>query len=374
MDKLDDAVRLYKADKLLQSARVLEEVNAQLGSLLRASSPSPEDAATAASLEARLSDPEVQRIALEAEEVASLKASFESKDGWTLSYDGAQSKVWYRAEAGTASHSMLVEGEIEAPLLNLAALMYEADLYPDLLWFVLSSSVLEDHARVRRSAHFTLYAPWPLYDREVAVYGYAVDGLDADDHCVLVLSRSLRPSDNVTVPPPAARRTLSTKGTPVRADVHLAGYELTPQSPARTRVRAVFNVDPKLPFVPTALINWSSRTVCRWSLRALESRARNLPPAYHARMAERGIYKWFQSRLLEYWTEMGRLDEYEGPVDEMPAQRRLSGNFDVEATPEAPTRSVVSALLAMQASVMSGGGTGAAKGKSFTSRFFGARD
>lgn len=363
MDKLDEVLRLYKADKLLQSARVLEEVKAYLATLSGSPSPSPEDAATVAKLKARLDDPEVKRIDFEADEVASLKRSFESKSGWTLSYDGPSSKVWYRAETGTTSHSMLVEGEIEAPLLSLAALMYEADLYSELLWFVHSASVLADHSRLRRSAQFTLYAPWPLYDREVAVYGYAVDGLDTDDHGVLVLSRSLRPSDGVSVPPPQARRGTLSSSLPVRADVHLAGYELTPQSPGRTRVRAVFNVDPKLPYVPTALVNWSSRTVCRWSLRALESRARNLPPAYHKRMAERPIYKWFNSRLQEYWTEMGRLDEYEGPIDGLPAHRRLSGEFDVDAAPEAPTRSVMSALLAMQAS-------SAGKVKSLTSRLF----
>ncbi len=136
MEKLQRAVQLYKEDKLLQSARILEKVKDNLNELLNDKTGDSDLQETAAELRKRLNEPEVLRIAAESEEVNTLKKSLESKIGWTLSYDGAQTKVWYRKEAGTASHSMLVEGEIEAPLLNLAALLYEAEFVYRTAWFV----------------------------------------------------------------------------------------------------------------------------------------------------------------------------------------------------------------------------------------------
>ncbi len=201
------------------------------------------------------------------------------------------------------------------------------------------------------------------------MYGFAVDGLDDEDNCVLVMSRSLRDSDGIPIPEELGNGQSSSKRT-VRADVQFSGYELLPQTPTRTRVRFVFNADPKLAYIPTALINWGSRTLCRWSLRAMESRARNLPLSYRQRMESKEIYKWFSSRLLQYWTLKGKGEEYSAPETALPRERSVSGNFDVNAPPEAPPRSLIASLLSLQSSSSRTGDSALTKGKSFTSRLF----
>lgn len=342
MEKLTRVLDLYKEDKLLQSARVLEELTAYVHTTLNDVNVSGSQKEEALRVQERLEQSDVKRIVAEIGEVRHLKESLNSKNGWSLSYDGAETKVWYRREPSSSSHSMLVEGNIVAPLINVAALLYELDLYSDLLWFIKHAKLLEENGRLRRSAHFLLYAPWPLYDREVALYGYAVDGLDEDD-CILVASRSLQREDNVQI---HSEITGSLGKRTVNANVQFAGYELVPVTPSVTRVRCIFNADPQLSIVPMPLINWSSRMFCRWSLRAMESRAQKLPPSYQQRKDTKVIYKWFESRLATYWQTKGKADEYAKYKDTHPdTQQRNSGDFDVNETPEGPPRAVIASLL-----------------------------
>lgn len=214
-------------------------------------------------------------------------------------------------------------------------------MFTDLLWFVTGSSVITQPGRFKRAAHIQLFAPWPLWSRDVTVYGFAVDGLDEDD-CLLVVSRSVRPSD-AAVPadavPPVGRRV-------VRADLIASGYELRPISPGVTRARFLFRANPKLAYIPMALINWASRMLCRWSLRAMESRARSIegmPRSYQERLHTRPLYTWIESRLVESWTQRGV--EYVADVSHATQPRRVSEDFDVNATPQVPSRSLIASML-----------------------------
>lgn len=349
LDELQKAVELYHDDKLLQSARLIANVKEQVERVLNNPEAIAKDTEYATKVNNRLQDDDLRCIASEVAEVELLKKSLHSKAGWTLSYNGTQTKVWYRRETDKVSHSMLVEGQIRAPLLNLAALLYEADLYSELLWFVQKAVILKEAGRLRRAAYFDLYTPWPMYNREIAVYGYAVDGLDDDDNCVLVMSRSLRDSDGIPIPEQYVNDDGTPRGRAVRAHLHFSGYELTPINPDITAVRFVFNADPQLSFIPTPLVNWASLTLCRWSLRAMESRARQLPPMYEQRMKSKPIYDWFQSRLVEYWTLKGKADEYVARKSHSSDEHRLSDNFDVDAVPDGPSRSVLMSIFAAEA-------------------------
>ncbi len=333
MEHLDRALELHSSDKLLQCARALEA----------ASEAGEGDAA----VRRRLESDEFRAIRAEVAELRHFTTSLDNDDGWTLSYDGAKTKVWYRKERGNATHTMRISGLIRAPLLNLAALLYEADLYSELLWFIQSSDILAEPSRLRRAAHFRLFAPWPLHPREVTVYGFAVDGLD-EDGCVLVYSRSLKDTDGIPVPKVSAKA--------VRANILFSGYELRPDTPSTTHVRFIFNVDPLLPYIPPALINWASRTLCRWSLYAMESRARTLPPAYAKRQSERPIYEWFDMRLKAYWRSVGKFDEYADFLNNQSIKHdgdrgvESDDEFDVDATPDGPPRSLMASLLSSHSS------------------------
>lgn len=356
--KLDEVIELYKVDKLLQAGRLLSQVK------------SAADLTDA--IHARLRTQQLTQISGECREIRDVIATLDSADGWTLSYDSASTKVWYRREAHTSTHTMRVDGTIRAPLLNLVTLLYEADLYKDLLWFVERSEILAETGRLRRAAHFQLYAPFPLSPRDAVVYGFAVDGLD-EDGCILVCSRSLRESDGIPIPPITQD---NDNGKVVRANIHISGYELTPMGTDVTRVRFIFNIDPQLPFLPSPLINWSSRMLCRWSLQAMEARSRDLPASYQARRASKDIYRWFDHRLKTYSAANPHLFISNNNNNINNSELTSDDDaFDADAIPDGPSTSTMAAFFRIGFSPRSGN-SNSSRGeltsqRSLTDRFFG---
>jgi hypothetical protein len=164
-----------------------------------------------------------------------------ARGGWINCYAGASTRVDYRPDPDKVSHTMRAQGEIRAPLRDVAALLNEPDLFPSVFWFVTRVEVLGVQGRFKRAADLTFISPPPLSNRHVRLCGFAVDGLDEDD-CVLVVSRDLRDSDGF-VPladeNPAHRRA-------VRARVHYSMFELKPKSPGITKVRLIANSDPNV--------------------------------------------------------------------------------------------------------------------------------
>lgn len=288
----------------------------------------------------------LKTIELECAQVVAFKQALAQNDGWTLSYNGTDTKVWYRREIGASTHSIQLSGTIRAPLVNIAALLYESDLYHELFWYVTSSACIPvDHqSDFKRAAHITAFAPWPLCNRDVTLYSYAVDALDEEgEGGVIVISRSAREGDPVEqIPSPAARV--------VRADVHNSGFELRPVSPGVTTVRFLYNIDPCFNFLPMPVVNWAARTLCRWSLRMLEARARDLDvisPEYQRRVASSPVYDRIRTRLYEFWTTKGvPFDPIKGPGCGYlnSTESRPSETFDPNVKPQIPA-SLITSLI-----------------------------
>lgn len=344
-NQLETVRALYESDKHLASARALSTLQQTITTYLTSDSTSQK--AQAQSIQAALESPPYPKILRELAEVQHLRTALHTKDAsWTLSYSSAQTRVWYRREPNTATHSILTEGEIRAPLVNVAALIYEADLYEQLFWYVTAARAVpvRNATWLKRAAHIATYVPWPLYRRDVVVYAFGVDGMDEQDGCVMVVSRSLRDDDEVdhSEVAPAPRT--------VRVDMHNSGFELVPISPGVVKAKVLVNVDPHLSFVPIALINWIARMFCRWSLRTLEARAKELtkmPQEYQTRIKTEPMYAYIRRRLGEYWATKGFSVEDSERAENNAAvgQERLSDNFDPDVTPSGPPASVMKQLL-----------------------------
>lgn len=334
--RLSEIRKLYQDSKIFQASRILASLEEELKA-------KDVIAPKVQALHTELASPFFVRLRRECEEARRLRKLLRDRSDWTLSYRGSETRVWYRREPGMQSHSILTEGTIRAPLLNLAALIYEADLYEQLFWYVTKAVELPlpEPGRMKRAAHISVYAPWPLYHRDVAVNAYALDALDEEEACFMVISRSLQELDGVLEPESESRV--------VRVDMHNSGFELVPVSPGVVKARFLYNVDPHLAFLPMPLINWSARTLCRWSLRTLESRARDLskmPKEYEERLATAEIYDYLRSRLNEYWMSKG-ITEDEAQAQERRAARTSvhSDNFNPDNIPRGPPTSVMASMM-----------------------------
>lgn len=334
--QLKELRELYSSNKLFAASRLLSTLDAKLSSKT-----TPETELK--SLKHELSTPFFSRVRRECAEAHHLRTLLHDRSGWTLSYGGAETRVWYRREPGMPSHSILTEGTIRAPLLNVAALIYEADLYEQLFWYVNSAVELPlpIPGRLKRAAHISVYAPWPLSNRDITLHAYAVDALEEEDACVMVVSRSLKDSDGVQAPDTASKV--------VRVDMHDSGFELVPVSPGVIKTRFLYNVDPHLAFVPMALINWGARMLCRWSLRTLESRARDLsrvPKQYQERIDTEEVYAYIGGRLDEYWASKGLSSDAVRAEEHRVARHSVhSDNFNPDDTPTGPPLSVMKSVV-----------------------------
>lgn len=337
---VSELASLHNADKHFAAYRLLSRLDNSISASCDFQNP---DQSALASI---LSTPFFQTVRSQCLEANTLREKLSScTSSWTPSYTGENTRVWYRKEENTHSHSILTEGIIRAPLVNIAVLIYEADLYQHLFWYVSSALAIpvSTHSLLKRAAHIAVFAPWPLHSRDVAVYAYAVDALDEEDGgSVMVASRSLQDSDNVEgVPEPAAKT--------VRIDMHSSGFELIPEEPGVIKAKFLYNVDPKLSFIPMSLINWCARMFCRWSLRILESRGKDLsklPKEYQERLDSSPVYEHIRNRLDEFWTSRGISKQVAIERENAATQAsRTSDQFDPNATPQRPPPGLVRSLI-----------------------------
>lgn len=339
-EKLQSFSTLYATDKILQCARLLKELNSTIHTL---EAGNPSDRVIGLLLRQNLEQQSYFKQALtDCAQLTTLLSALDDVRDWTLSYDGVDTKVWYRRETETSSHSVRIRGTLHAPLLNVLALVYEVDLYQSLFWFFSSSTQLPvNHSSdLRLGAHVVTSAPWPLHDRDSVFYGFAVDALDEDR--ILVVCHSILDEDPVkNIPSPAS-------GV-VRATCHDSGFELKPISPDVTEAHFVYNFDPHLPFVPMAVINWATRTFCRWSLRLLESRAQRLheiSSQYTSRMRA-PVYERIRLRLESYWNSKGvPFEDTFGrtAIGATSQDSRRPSDFDEDVQPHIPA-SILKTLL-----------------------------
>lgn len=355
---LDNVRRLYKDDRILDCLTLIRDVERQLEHVAATPADDTTEDITIAREIREILDGEVfRRIKREGERAERLYTTLTADGahpqgdqlpnqdaGWTLSYDGPETKVWYKKN-DDGFHSIRMQGSINAPLLHVAALLYESDLYAYLFWYVTASHTLplvDDESdedvysqsnSLKRAVHITTFAPWPLYRRDVTLYAYAVDALQTHN-CVIVLSSSI--SDNlrqlVSYIPDTERRV-------VRAVIHESGFMMTPVSPDVTKACFTYHIDPQLDIIPVALINWAARTMCRWSIRVLESRARNLDavsPLYNQRLQQRPVYHRIRNRIEQYWQENRTMQEASGEP-EVANERQDSETLDPNERPAVPS-------------------------------------
>mmetsp|Transcript_9446 Transcript_9446/g.19920 ORF Transcript_9446/g.19920 Transcript_9446/m.19920 type:complete len:382 (+) Transcript_9446:174-1319(+) len=351
-----EAVEYFRLDKHFQSARVLQNVEREIETALKSIQDETERSRVQAGVESVYGRYGETKLIRQIEgEVLNVLELARSEEDWTLSYDGSSAKVWYRAERAENSsksnglHAFKARAELNAPVVNLCALLNETELFAELFWFVRKSAALQDLGRFRKSFHMQWQLLWPLSDREAPLLGYGVDGLD-EDNCFMTVTRSLAREDvdssgkQLEYPEPSSGR-----GQPVRMRAECLGFHFEPIEPTKTRATVVARLDLLLPFVPVALVNYSSRYFIRLSLHVLEVKAREMLGASpdsnkHLKAMEREdrreVYAWIQSRLEEHWKRHGKLEEFQNNKIESAQFKRTTSMENVDTSANGPPAAV----------------------------------
>ena len=87
--------------------------------------------------------------------------------GWIKHSEKANGKVYYRQEPGLKGLTVYLEGVVNAPIMNLLAVISEIELFKEWLPVIKQSQMLHSVSHFRKLAYFRYKLPWPLKSREI---------------------------------------------------------------------------------------------------------------------------------------------------------------------------------------------------------------
>ena len=191
-----------------------------------------------------------------AEEINRLLAAFDDEDGWTtVREDGDGNRTQYRAEEDLGTHSFKVEGVIEAPLMRVAACLYEVELFHHWFPMLKQSRELATLSRFHKVAAVEINVPFPFVaNRETVCDAYGVNLLEQSK--VIIVLKTIDEHPLVDIPPPASGI--------VRCDIHVGGFLIEPLARGRSRFRMMSNVDPKVSYLPKSMLNWFTQKLIHY--------------------------------------------------------------------------------------------------------------
>jgi hypothetical protein len=301
---LFQARAFYENEQLFAARRVLDEHNVTEKDVLRLG-------------------PLIEEIFRETRELSIFVADLndENDPAYTIAVQTRRMVVRYRQVPGSALHKYHVTAELHAPIENLCCVLAEPDLFGQLFWYVRDIELLVPNGRVQRAVYARFYAPWPFKDRSIYLIGRGIDALNEPGECIYIFIRSVRATDGVVWQAAARARAVRERRHYVTVEAR-ACFELHPLSRTRTRVRLVGVFDPRIKYIPAALINWASRKIIRHGTKQLgwvASHLSTLGTEHWKRLHDPewsfGVYPWLQHRLEAYWLERESAQERVAAAD-----------------------------------------------------------
>mmetsp|Transcript_23746 Transcript_23746/g.33209 ORF Transcript_23746/g.33209 Transcript_23746/m.33209 type:complete len:367 (-) Transcript_23746:136-1236(-) len=236
-------------------------------------------------------DVKAQDILADAKTARAFLNQIESDEGWKISHRGKKIVSYWKEEKGTDTYSFKVKGMVNHPTLNIIPLLLETDLYHR--WFPMMTQSEEMHSpsRFHKIVKSTLKMPYPLHARECIIDGHGWDVMEYNR--IVVSSKSISSFPGVRVEPCPKDR--------VRVDIKLGGFELIPVGDGRTFVTIMFNLNPKVPYLPSRVMNFFLEHVVGQIHSGMEKHSRmEKGSPYLVRKAEKvDLYRYIETRYEE---------------------------------------------------------------------------
>lgn len=171
-----------------------------------------------------------------------------SNNPWQKNIDEPERRVFWRIEEGQETYSILTDTIMEGPLVNLVATFEQFHILADVFETFFD---LQWRRRIGESAGLVYTKqklPWPLSDRDMCFHLTGVT--DLKNKAIVNVSQSLPIGAKYydSEVPPAA------KGLE-RIDLNLCFNLFQYLGPNKCRHLSIVNTDPKIPIIPTSLVN-----------------------------------------------------------------------------------------------------------------------
>jgi len=211
-----------------------------------------------------------------------------SNNGWTMVRNLGGVQTLIRKEEGKDIFSFKVVGEVDSSALNITALIYEIDLFPN--WFPCcrASKDLCSVSRFHKQCTVTIDIPFSL-GRFLILDGYGVDVSERNQ--LIINIKSIRESKHCTLPETPADACL--------IQMYLGGFLIEPLTRDKSRVSFIVNVDPQMDYISPYLLNWFAGKLIHLLLSRMRSYANFGSDSEYAKRIKSNpaVYAYVQQRL-----------------------------------------------------------------------------
>lgn len=217
-------------------------------------------------------DPELKDVQRRIDSIERFLALLEDKNWATHIDDGENVKIKYKPRENSNMYDFLMEGTINAPLLNIISVINEIDLFTT--WIPRYTIPFKIGLRESRKTHqigqidqlvyFVADAPWPISDRDMHLLINASDDIESNNRIVITM-KSYEPSQHPEYPQDVPQPNSGV----VRMFLD-GGIVIEPRSPTSSYLRLAWNVDPKLN-TPSWLLNFVTKTILKTAFEELRN-------------------------------------------------------------------------------------------------------
>jgi hypothetical protein len=237
------------------------------------------------------------------ERVASLKAlraACNTDEGWTLQKESKGVRTLYKNLPSLSHvHSLRLDGEVDAPVFTLLALLHEVDMFhkwiPTYAFLGLEFAKLIAHpSPTELLVHLGVKVPWPFTNRYCFFHCDGIDCMDDPGGAQIgVIMNNLTNEAEYDIRDPG-----------VKTNFHPpSGILLTPIRDGRTMVQIVVNLDPQIALVPDWLIDIAVRNLAYLILLQIRKAVEIVKsdPEYQKRMTDPNsdFYAHIKRRIRE---------------------------------------------------------------------------
>lgn len=231
---------------------------------------------------------------------------FDDHEGWTTESIGKDLTTKYKMIPRTALISLRFEAILDIPLLNVLALLYEIDLYSEWVPFLTQSEQLKSIHRASKVVYIKTSLPPPLADRDAFLYGIGVD-YSVEDGSIMILAKSLD-----TNPELMKRHQVDASKTTknVKMEMKFACFKIKPLGRNRCEMLGIANVDPKITFLPSRVLNWLVRKTTTMLIERMLKKAQVLEGTPWEKAMQhpdkKVFYDWLNAKVEEVLSKLSK--------------------------------------------------------------------
>eukprot|EP01066_Platyproteum_vivax_P014021 Platyproteum_vivax@DN6308_c0_g1_i2.p1 len=212
---------------------------------------------------------------------------FTGKDtGWVEAGVHKGIRSCWREEKTSKSHSVMVEGVINASLVDVALVAGEMEKFTEWFPMLREMNIVKEYGPYSGVAHGLQGLPWPLSNRDY-VTERCVDINPAEGYVVIAfktMPQNCFEDPTLEAPPVAPNY--------VRAEILQGGTFMKPLGPNTTLLKCIGNVDLKIPVIPSSILNNLARHISLAGFRNVVNICESETGALHT---------WYQNKKKNRW-------------------------------------------------------------------------